>query len=253
MSPKNIDKIRLCLRILTSVLLVISGILLIYACVTIYKNDAYSRETATAALDSLMVPLVLTDLAVLAGFIFEFITNSVISDTPNRKDNVNILKRIASKKDVSKCDITLGNEIKKERKTRKIRNIVLAVITVVVGGIFIGYLLNGNNFGDDINASVINAMRVLVPCVAAPFIFAVYTAYSNDKSMRKEIELLKQAPNGETVVPQLKCDGFMCREIGKIAIAVIAVGLLIYGYASGGIADVLTKAVNICTECIGLG
>ncbi|MBQ8683609.1 MAG: thioredoxin [Clostridia bacterium] len=36
---------------------------------------------------------------------------------------------------------------------------------------------------------------------------------------------------------------------------VLAVGLalLVYGFATGGIADVLTKAVNICTECIGLG
>ncbi|MBQ9859332.1 MAG: thioredoxin [Clostridia bacterium] len=40
-----------------------------------------------------------------------------------------------------------------------------------------------------------------------------------------------------------------------VRLALLAVGLflLIYGFATGGIADVLTKAVNICTECIGLG
>ena len=32
-----------------------------------------------------------------------------------------------------------------------------------------------------------------------------------------------------------------------------AVLLLIWGFVSGGAADVLTKAINICTECIGLG
>ena len=31
------------------------------------------------------------------------------------------------------------------------------------------------------------------------------------------------------------------------------IGLLLLGFFSGGTADVLTKAVNICTECIGLG
>jgi len=32
-----------------------------------------------------------------------------------------------------------------------------------------------------------------------------------------------------------------------------AVVLLVYGYLAGGTADVLTKAINICTECVGLG
>ncbi|MBQ8580085.1 MAG: thioredoxin [Oscillospiraceae bacterium] len=29
--------------------------------------------------------------------------------------------------------------------------------------------------------------------------------------------------------------------------------MIAYGAAAGGTADVLTKAVNICTECVGLG
>ena len=38
-----------------------------------------------------------------------------------------------------------------------------------------------------------------------------------------------------------------------LVILVLAVGLLILGYCTGGTADVLTKAINICTECVGLG
>jgi len=34
---------------------------------------------------------------------------------------------------------------------------------------------------------------------------------------------------------------------------IVAVGLMILGIATGGLADVLAKAINICTECIGLG
>ena len=36
-------------------------------------------------------------------------------------------------------------------------------------------------------------------------------------------------------------------------ILAVAVSILIYGYMNGGTADVLTKAINICTECVGLG
>ncbi|MBE6563056.1 MAG: thioredoxin [Ruminococcaceae bacterium] len=39
----------------------------------------------------------------------------------------------------------------------------------------------------------------------------------------------------------------------KLAILILAAAALIYGAIAGGTADVLTKAVNICTECIGLG
>ncbi|MBR2311262.1 MAG: thioredoxin [Oscillospiraceae bacterium] len=33
----------------------------------------------------------------------------------------------------------------------------------------------------------------------------------------------------------------------------VAVVCILVGYFSGGTEDVLTKAVNICTECVGLG
>ncbi|MBE6809978.1 MAG: thioredoxin [Ruminococcaceae bacterium] len=39
----------------------------------------------------------------------------------------------------------------------------------------------------------------------------------------------------------------------KIIIIVVAISAIIFGALIGGFADVLTKAVNICTECIGLG
>ena len=39
----------------------------------------------------------------------------------------------------------------------------------------------------------------------------------------------------------------------RIALLVISIALIIAGILNGGMADVLSKAVNICTECIGLG
>lgn len=40
---------------------------------------------------------------------------------------------------------------------------------------------------------------------------------------------------------------------GKYLLLAAGMGLMLVGFLSGGTADVLTKAVNICTECIGLG
>ena len=39
----------------------------------------------------------------------------------------------------------------------------------------------------------------------------------------------------------------------RIAILVVALGLIVAGICNNGMADVFAKAINICTECIGLG
>ena len=39
----------------------------------------------------------------------------------------------------------------------------------------------------------------------------------------------------------------------RLCVLCVALALLLLGILSGGAADVLTKAINICTECIGLG
>ena len=39
----------------------------------------------------------------------------------------------------------------------------------------------------------------------------------------------------------------------RLALLAVCIGFLLYGFFSGGTQDVLTKAVNICTECVGLG
>lgn len=39
----------------------------------------------------------------------------------------------------------------------------------------------------------------------------------------------------------------------RLALLCIGIGIFVYGFFAGGTADVMTKAVNICTECVGLG
>ena len=39
----------------------------------------------------------------------------------------------------------------------------------------------------------------------------------------------------------------------RVALYALALGLILAGVMNGGMRDVLIKAINICTECIGLG
>ena len=39
----------------------------------------------------------------------------------------------------------------------------------------------------------------------------------------------------------------------RIALYILAAVMIVHGIRNGGMQDVLIKAINICTECIGLG
>ena len=89
--------------------------------------------------------------------------------------------------------------------------------------------------------------------MAVPFGYGIFSAYFARASIRREIDLLKSAGANRSPTPapaNKKTNGLL---LGRFAILVLAVSILLYGYLAGGTADVLTKAINICTECVGLG
>ena len=62
---------------------------------------------------------------------------------------------------------------------------------------------------------------------------------------KKERENLSGSVNGEERARKLKT--------ARIAVFAVAVVFVIAGIMNGSMEDMLIKAVNICTECIGLG
>ena len=67
----------------------------------------------------------------------------------------------------------------------------------------------------------------------------------------KELELRRSAQKRkpDAAAPE-KTTG---RNVIRVIIAAAAVALIVLGVMNGGMFDVLVKAINICTECIGLG
>ena len=99
----------------------------------------------------------------------------------------------------------------------------------------------------------------MLPALAISFGYGLFVAIHNESSMRKEIDLLKTLPSlsKDDASTQLteETDRMEERKLNhyRLVILFVAVFFLIYGFIAGGTADVLTKAINICTECIGLG
>lgn len=244
-------------NILHSISIIVAGICLMAGCLSIYSSGdgAYTREIVAETFSKISLPVYLCLTLTIIGFIWDFIIPFKTEKEKKFKPYSHLLSRLTAKKDLDSCNEALLNAIYKERKIRKLHTIIRTIIICISGAIFLVYALNSNNYQTDINASVIKAMWLLIPCLIIPFAYSVFTAYHNEKSLKKEIELLKKAPAREnaedTEDNTSKSEKIV--NIVRFGLLFVGIGILLYGYFAGGTADVLTKAINICTECIGLG
>ena len=245
--------------ILLSVSLILAGVCLIAGSLTIYftGEHTYSREIVAETFSKISIPVCLCLLLTLGSFIWALLQPTKEQALKNKKSYMFIWKRLSEKKDFSQCDATLLASISKERSSRKLHVIIRSIVIGISSIAFLSYALNGKNFHQsEINTSMIHAMWMMLPCMLVPFVYAVFTAYHNEKSLQREIELLKQVPtlsSTESADTPSVCSSVTVDNILRVGLLVIGIGVMVYGFLSGGTVDVLTKAINICTECIGLG
>ena len=258
MTDSKIKQIHRIYSILLSIIIVIAGICLMVSCIDIYNSgkQPFSRESVANAFNKISIPLYLCIFMTILGFILEIFIPTPLDKSKIATSKAMLLENLQNKKDMSQSDIDVITSITIERKKRRLHSISRVVTLIIASIIFLVYATNERNFHQsDINGSMIKAMYILVPCLLVSFIYSLFTVIINEKSMMTEIELLNKLPikdNNESADDETcSCD----KKIAAIRIAflLIGIGILAYGFATGGTRDVLTKAVNICTECIGLG
>ena len=243
-------------NILFSIVIVIAGICLIIGVLTIYNSgdQPFSRESVAATFSTIAFPVYLTLVMAVISFVWEVLSPSNKEKDPSAKDYPAMLAKLYEKKDFSAGDANVQEEIKSLWKNRKVLIVIRTILLVVCSAVFLLYALNSANFHQsEINSSMINAMKVLVPCSLISFAYALFVAVHNEKSIQKEMELVKALPASET-----STDGEIVSEEKRLspyrnAILAVAIVLIVYGLLNGGTIDVLAKAINICTEGIGLG
>lgn len=250
MTNKRIHQIY---SILLSILLIVSGICLIAACIGIYQlgDDPYTPETVAAAFSGITWSVYPCLLLILGGFILDIFFPAPKAKNAVQKQYDVILAKLHEKADP-------GNDpaIGKEQRIRRIHKFITAGLFLAGSVIFLLYGTNADNFDSaDITGSMIRAMYWLLPCMAVPFFYAVFTAFYCKASIRREIELMKQQIAAGAAAPVLNSKKSAIFPLAKIrwVLLAAAVVFLVYGFIAGGTEDVLTKAVNICTECVGLG
>ena len=259
MTEQTKNRLHLIYSIVLSVMLAVAGILLVIACVGIYNsgNKPFTPESVAAAFSGIAVPVWLCVALVIGGFALDGFFPAGVKKQKIEKQYATILARLREKLDLPSCDEALRRGILREQKSRKLHKAVTLVLLAVGSAVFLSYGANPANFHQsEITASMEKAMYVLLPCMAVPFGYAVFAAFRAKKSMLKEIGLVKAAlaasPAGSRPSPAAK-DRSRSLLAARWAILGIGVVILVYGFFAGGTNDVLTKAINICTECVGLG
>ena len=257
MSNKTIGMIRRVYGILLTISILIAAVCLMAACLEIYDggNGTFSREAVAAAFSPIAAPVVLC----LALVLLSFPLNLLPQEAEKRKAGKNnslILQRLHSKTDLSACDAVLRDAVAAQQKGRRLRRSVTLGLLAATFLIFMIYVLTGDRFLlPDITTSMKQAMLVLLPCLAVTFGYGIFAHYRSEKSILAEIELMKQAVKEAPAEPEANAELEVKMNVNTLrtAITLAAVAVLLFGYFTGGTADVLTKAINICTECIGLG
>lgn len=126
----------------------------------------------------------------------------------------------------------------------------LAMVPIVL------YMTNANNFAqsDPKGLEAVLAAMVLfvVPWAAVGIGILSIAFILRDKSIRKETEYARKCEKGENGHEAPKSHGKAVIAV-RCVVLVLAVTFIILGINNGSAKAVLSKAITICTECVGLG
>ena len=257
MNNKIIRLFRLIYGIVVSAMSVISGLLLMAACLQIYRSGGeqiYTPDKVAAAFAPIAMPIYIT-LALIAGsFVLAFLLP--VEKRRTMEKQYPLLLRIAyARADMQLCDAEIQGKIAKEQSRRRLVLLISLVTWVIGAAVLIPYACNGSNYSEELHLatdSILGVIWWLIPCSLIPTGFSIFSAYYARASIRRELELVKLAPKAAAPLPQEnKTDyALLCGRLVFLALALI---MMIGGFFAGGTADVLAKAVAICTECVGLG
>lgn len=243
----------------------IAGICFIAACYNIYATglqsggQIYSRDIVSEAFSRICIPVYLCLALTIGGFVLHLLLPLEKKKLVAEKNRMLILSRLQEKADLSACNSQITAGIRKQEASRRLHWIITAVLWAVCTLVFLVYACCPSHWPKDLSqvTDVVAAtVKVLLLCLILPVGYSIFAAYFCRRSMDKQIELMKQAAKEAPASPTSQAGKEPSRKwltIVRCALVVLAVGLVLYGYSSGGIEDVIAKAAAICTECVGLG
>lgn len=243
-----------------AVITLVVACLLIFQCISIYVagnapsnlteagvriHDVYSREIVATYFRPVVVPALVWLTMFVICVVMRLVLPRKERMLPDREPEIMLFLFWESRENTE--------DMREEQRARRLRRVLCLVWCLVCAALAGAYLLNVSHFTSWDLEQVMGQMllHVAPPTVAAFAALLVLSVWEKD-SARRENEMARTAPVKKDKAPAPKQPGKGI-AIGRVCLYAAAIALVVLGVLNGGMYDVLVKAINICTECIGLG
>ncbi len=267
MSPKTKERIHLIYGICLSVLIVAVGVCFALSCLSIYRGGSspFTRESIATHFDHIAIPVYVCIAGVIGGIVLSLALPLDSGKVKPRREASLALDKLCTKLDMAQCDAAVQSGIRKERARRRLSVITAAVIAVLALIPSLVWCANPAHFSiENLNGDIKTAAAIILPCAGIAMGAWIAAVLLCGASVARETALVKSAlaaskgipgkasENGKPTKMDLTADP---RFVWAVRGVILVVGLVfvVLGVLNGGMADVLGKAIRICTECIGLG
>lgn len=253
----------ICISIFTAVI----GILFIVQTIDIYidgkaTGNMYTPETIESHFRAIAIPFTLWIIFIILGIILKIIIPSQ-NKCSLKMESKEIAKKL-SEKLISLDEIKNEEEkqiILKEKKKRLIVWIAVLLICLISIVLSCIYLFDPDHYTLDgklmLQAGTIalSILPYVLLCFGALLIGKAHEEFSSKIELVAIRKLLTNKDNLiSNKLPSLKSiSSKRFLLITRAVILTISIVFIVVGVINGGARDVLIKALNICTECIGLG
>ncbi len=249
------------ISVATAILTLLSGIALIICAAHLFYTGGdkpYTRERVGDYLSYLIIPAVITVILIIAGKVYDVLAKAKSNDKVRRSE-LDMLYGYAKRFNLDELDEDIKKSVLLERKKRLAINVICHSVSALFGICAVLYLAFFAEFTvENLTGDVMRAFGVALPIAALAVAAQIPRLYLCEAGAKREREyLLNAVKAGYTpapVAPETEAASEQRRAIIiRYVILGAAVLFIILGVFNGGMADVLAKAVKICTECIGLG
>lgn len=265
MTIENIRRLHLWYGIALAVLTAVVGILFISQAADIYYGgEGYSRELVIERCTAIAAPFWIWVAAIIAGGVLWMIyppEQKKLKRIPDAREDADRLYGMCAKS----CDKEGFDQayaaVRRERRVRGIVWIVCMALCLVCAGAGAYFAFNLKAFPEEPNEAILDMVKNVLPCAAAAFLLCcgatIFDAISAKKILPEVKKMLALAGRDRQTKPAGAFAAIIASPYtllaARIAVLAAAIALIVLGVLNGGMADVLGKAINICTECIGLG
>lgn len=262
MSSKVKNYIYLIYGIIESALLIVAGIALIAACISVYQigDRPFTPESISAAFSHVRIPVFSALISTVAGLIFSLIfpdENDKIKSIIDKKTSA---RKLLLRIDPESCADEL-KLIKRERKLRAVCRTAATVVCIIATIPALIFAQNKENFSiieleDCVTSLLMHSLPFIILVILSFIVLFFIERASIDRQIKISKSAILRSPNYRSEANDLLFRKEKKNKAlviaARLSIIVVAIIFVVIGIFNGGMADVLSKAVNICTECIGL-